>query len=242
MNLGDFRNSVSQEVGLDNTNGSTEQGIIDRYVNQGVMKLLRDTRCFVDVNDMVLVPGDGDYDLSTSVLEFLELDITPANGGIYPRPQRVGLAEILDRRRLAPLTSIGPMVYSWSGANLLSFYPTPTGADTATLYYVPRPATLGSSAGTADDPSQTAFGGIPSEFHDAIEYYAFFRAASYDDSPSSQQYFQLYGQRMREIRRQIERMGGSKQQRMKISSARRRGFPHSPGVDYGYTNGYWPGN
>jgi hypothetical protein len=166
-------------------------------------------------------------------MEMISLDLTPANGGIYPRPQRVSLEELLDRRRLMPLSSVPPQLYAFTGANLISFYPTPSGADTATLYYVPRPTAL---SNTADDPSNTAFGGIPPEYHDAIEYYAFWRASSYDDSADAMNYYKLYQGRYREIRREVQRTGGVQYPKMRLRSrlgrhAQNLGF--SPGVDYG---------
>ncbi len=232
MNLGTFRTRISSSVGLDNTNGSAEQALMDSYTNQAVVDLLRKTRCFVDVDNMVLTAGDGDYDISTNILELVAVDLTPANGGLYPRPRKVGLEEILDRRKLQPLQAgVPPQLFCMSGSNLISFYPVPSGADTATLYYVPRPASL---ANTADDPSSTAFGGIPAEYHDAIEYYAMWRASDYDDSMDSQTYYKLYQGRFREIRREVQRTGTTHVPRMKIHAAGRRharnlGF--MPGVD-----------
>ncbi len=234
MNLATFRTRISSSIGLDNTNGSAEQALMDSYTNQGVLDLLRKTRCFVDIDNMVLTANDGDYDISTNILELIEVDILPANGGLYPRPMKVGLAEILDRRKLQPLASgVPPQLFCMSGSNLMSFYPVPSGSDTATLYYIPRPTSM---SNTADDPSLTAFGGIPAEYHDAIEYYAMWRSADYDDSMDAQNYLKLYQSRFREIRREVQRTGTTHVPRMQIHRRYGRGsrnLGYMPGIDTG---------
>lgn len=240
MNLGDFRVSVSTEIGLDNSvtaaPWSAEQTLIDGYVNRGVVDLLRKTRCNIDIDPMILTAGDGDYNISQAVMEIVELDLLPASGGLYPRPQRVGLAEILNRRKLMPMAAVAPQIYSFSGSNLISFYPVPSGSDTAMLYYVPRPQPLVNLTDHPDDPN---YGGIPVEFHDAIEYYAQWRAASYDDSADAVNYYKMYQSRFREIRREVGRTGGQTMPRMRIHSRvgrHSKNFGFMPGIDaYGYS-------
>ncbi len=239
MTLQEFINSVSTQTGLDATSSTaatSEYQLMIGYINRGVVDLLRKTRCFVDVATMYLTAGTGDYTFDTSILEILSFDITPASRAVGIGLERVSLDEIIQDRRNS-VVSMCPYKYSVSGSNLISFYPTPAAADTATIYYIPRPTSL---SGTANDPSATAYGGIPEEYHDAIEYYAFYRAASYDDDDGgSQNWWKMYQGRFREIRREIQRMGGTKLPRMKVKAPYNRGgrsrFP--AGVDsYGLGN------
>lgn len=230
MNLSQFRTSISREIGLDNTAASTEQGYMDEWVNRGVLDVLRKTRCYVKPDQMVLQANNADYATSQSILEIVAFDLTPASGAVGSGLKRVGLDEIIERRRVAQVV-MAPYMFAFTGTNLISFFPTPSAADTATIYYVPRPSTM---SATGDDPSTSAFGNIPPEYHDAIELYAFNRAASYDDSAEAANYYQLYQRRVREIRREVQRMGGTKLPKMRVASRYGRGRRHfgfPPGVD-----------
>lgn len=233
-------NSVSTETGLDitsSTAGTAEINLITNWVNQGVVDLLKKTKCYVRADEMILTANQNDYTISSGVLEFVSIDLTPASGAIGAGLRRIGLDEIIERRRVAQVV-MAPYLYAFTGSDLLSFFPTPSGADTATIYYVPLPTSL---SGTADDPSNSALGGIPVMYHDAIEYYAMARAASYDDDDGgSANYWKMYQGRFREIRREIQRMGGTKLPMMKVKSRWGRGRRHGGyplGVDI--PTGYW---
>ncbi len=203
------------------------------WINKATVDLLRKTRCFVDVADMALTAGTSDYTFDQSILEIIAFDLTPADGSIGVGLDRVGLDEIIRSRRARSVSSV-PSKFAVTGSNLISFYPTPTRSDTCTIYYVPRPADLSL---TSDDPSTTAHGGIPEEYHDAIEYYAFYRAANYDDNANgAQMYWKMYQGRFREIRREVQRMGGTKVPRMSFRAPYQRGigrFAYPRGVDTG---------
>jgi hypothetical protein len=229
--------SVSTETGLDitaSTASTAEINLITNWVNKGIVDLLKKTRCYVRADQMILAANANDYTISTSILELISLDLTPASGAIGSGLKRVGLDEIIERRRVAQIV-MAPYMYAFTGSDLISFFPTPAAADTATIYYVPLPTAL---SNTADDPSTTGMGGIPTMYHDAIEYYAMARAASYDDDDGgSQQYWKMYQGRFREIRREIQRMGGTKLPLMKTRSRfgrGRRNFGLPPYIDTGW--------
>lgn len=122
--------------------------------------------------------GTGDYTLDTGILTIKGIQWSNS-GGSYSQPERVSPEEILRYRAFAnALTSATPAAaYAIAGANLLMVYPTPSTADTITIYYVPRPATL--SAGS-DTPSE-----VPTEFHTAVEQYALWKLAAMSDDSSS---------------------------------------------------------
>jgi hypothetical protein len=106
-----------------------------------------------------------------------------------------------------PATST-PDCYALEGATLLLIHPLPSEASTLAIYYVPQPTPL---SNPADDPSAGAFGGIPPEYHKAVEYYALIEAADYDDDSSSavgQLYQQRYTDRVRDFRKRQFYKGG----------------------------------
>jgi hypothetical protein len=62
---------------------------------------------------------------------------------------------------------------------------------TLTVYYVPRPTPMSSDS---HDPSNATYGGIPKEHHKALEFYALWQGADYDDDSTSQQGDRYFGQ------------------------------------------------
>jgi hypothetical protein len=59
--LANFRTQVSQKLGMDNTAGSTEQGLIDYWVNQAIVDILMETEVYVVEAQATLTAGQGDY-------------------------------------------------------------------------------------------------------------------------------------------------------------------------------------
>lgn len=199
--LADYRSEVSATIGLDNTASSEEQGLIDGWVNEGVLDILTRTSCKVLPSDVSLTAGENDYELDANILSIVGAFVT-TDGTDYWF-ERTTPAQIIDFRRNATSTSSPARWYAVAGANLLMVYPTPDSADTLTLYYVPAPAEL--ATGT-DEPSE-----IPAEWHRLVTLYALWRAADYDEDTSSAQgerYRQTYEQEMAKMRRAVSKKGG----------------------------------
>jgi hypothetical protein len=131
--------------------------------------------------------------------------------------ERVSVGEIRQLRRNSGTAATSPtLYYALAGHNLLMFYPSPAATDTFTIYYVPVPTALSASA---DDPSTASLGGIPKEYHKAIEYFACSEAADVNDDESStqgQKYFLLYQDQVKKIRRTLRRKGGSLMPRARV--------------------------
>lgn len=199
--------NVSNELGLDQTASGTEDVLLGRRLNQAVREVLRKTKCRVAVGNTTLTAGENDYELPADVLavnKIVNSDDDPLD--------RESVEEIYELRRASTaIGSVGyPYRYAVDGANLLMLYPTPNVTDTLTLYYVPKPTEM-SAAG--NDPSAIAYGGIPTEYHDLIEFWACYRMASYDDDQSSgigATYKQQFDMGVREARAEIRRRGGRK--------------------------------
>jgi hypothetical protein len=115
--------------------------------------------------------------LDSDILDIM--DVYSTSGSQDYRMERISVPELLEMRRGAS-TMVGPArYYATAGANLLMVYPTPTGADELTVYFVPRPVTL---AVGSDTPSE-----IPAEYHPAVEMYALWRLGSMRDDQTSSQ-------------------------------------------------------
>lgn len=219
--LAQFRTRISAKLGLDNS-ASGDQTLIDDWVNEGYEDVLLRTRCKVSSATMDLTAGTADYTLPTDILAAIDMDIATSTD-TFPLV-RTDAEDILRRRRASTSTDSPSRFYAVEGSNLLLVYPTPSAADTITIYYVPRPTAL---SATSDEPSD-----IPSEFHKAIEFYALAEGADYDDDASSAQgerYRILYEQKLFELRKSMRWKGG---RRLAPASVGRRRIPaHDPSAD-----------
>lgn len=204
--LASFRTTVSSIIGLDNTAGSAEQQLIDGFVNEAVIQVLRRTRLKITIATLDLTAGAKDYELPAAIMYITEI-IDERNQPL----ERVTISAINEWRRAGSPAVGGSTTYSYAlnGANMFMIYPTPTSStDTLTYYYVPRPIAL---AVTTDDPSTATLGGIPAEYHRAIELYALWRAADYADDASSQQgdrYQRDFTGEIAQIRRDLQHKAG----------------------------------
>lgn len=222
--LSSLRFAISTKIGLDSTAGSSELAMMDSWINEGIVDFLLKTKCYVAVGTMTLSAGAGDYRLPDPVLEITEISL----GGT--RLLRKSPHEIQEMRlanqSATPSTSI-PAYYALEGASLLLIHPLPQQASTLAIYYVPQPTPLSSPA---DDPSAGAFGGIPVEYHKAIEYYALIEAADYDDDSSStigQLYQQRYLDRVRDFRKRQFYKGGRRLSRAVVGRRQPQAAPDS---------------
>lgn len=224
--LATFRTNVASILGLDNsTNG--DQSLIDTYVNEGVLEVLKNTGCYVASSALSGV-STADYTLPTAALELRDLYLT--SSGTDYLLERASMDEILRMRRFTPSASGPTRYYALAGHNLLMFYPTPAATDSFTLYYVPYPTALSNSAHT---PSNSAYGGVPDENHNVIEFYALFRLADYDDDSTSQmgeRYYALYRQGVADMRRHLSKKGGYRLARARVNPRRSHRVPSDPSI------------
>jgi hypothetical protein len=89
----------------------------------------------------------------------------------------------------------------------MEVYPTAAAAVTLVVLYVPKPTEMT----TTNDPSTATYGGIPVEYHPALEEYAKWKMADYDDDSSSQNgllYQQEYMRLVRDAKRHMRERGG----------------------------------
>lgn len=235
--LSDFRTRVSAKTGLETTAGSTELALIDSWANEAVRDILIRTHCFIDRGTMTTTAGERDYDLPTSILAIVEF-LGPDTNAVDRPLLRLSPIEILRERAQSSTTNQAYVTkYAVQGSNQLLLYPTPASTMTLTIYYVPKPTEM---SGGSHDPSTATYGGIPSEWHKAIEYYMLWQAGDYDDDSSSGQgerYRLLYegsggeGGYIKKIRESIKRKGSRRGTRAVVNGRWRTYFPYHPSAD-----------
>ena len=218
--LAQFRTRISAKIGLDNTASSADQSLVDSWVNEGVIDVLRETQCNVATATLSVSSSSGDYTLDSSVL--MILDIYTSSSSTDSRMEHLSVPDLLELRRNGSSDSSPSSYYALAGGDLLLFYPAPAASDTFTIYYVPKPTALSVSS---DDPSTESLGGVRTEFHKAIELYALAEAADYDDDGSSaqgQRYRERYAEELAKTRRTLNRLGSYKQPPAVLPTQRRR--------------------
>ena len=229
--LAKFRTRIAMKTGIAaDTSGSDDQALADDWINDGIVDVLLETHCNVD--SQTVTPGaSADYALSASVLAII--DMYTSSSGTDDRVEQVSVPDLLEMRRQGSTASSSPVThYALAGADLILFYPTPAAADTFTMYYVPKPTAL---SGSADDPSSASLGGIRTEFHKAIEYYALAEAADYDDDTSSAQgarYREWYQAELSKVRRNLSRLGRYKPPPARLPTQRRPRRPRFSDQDW----------
>jgi len=170
-----LKNRVQSTLSLKST--GNELTLLEGYLNEAYEDILTRTRCRVDCGDLSTTAGSWKYRMDTDALAVLELWAEDSSALTLPF-ERTSFAHILDLRRSASPSDADVRYFTVEGADLLCLWPTPSGAQALGFLYVPRPATL-SAAG--DIPSY-----IPAQWHRALEMYACWRMADYDDDGSSQ--------------------------------------------------------
>jgi len=226
--LSQLRTAIAYELGLDNTASSADQTQVDRWANEAVERVLIDTRCRVAKSTAALTIDEDDYELATGIMLIHRL-IDADNRPLF----QVGPEEIYELRRASTTSQASvERKYAVDGANMLLLWPPPTTAETLTVYYVPRPTAM---SATTHDPSTSTYGGVPSEFHYAIELWACARGASADDDESSaqgQRYRDQYMEELRRIRRAQNLKGARRLPRATLAVDGRRRIPHDPSIDW----------
>ena len=209
-----LKSNVSKELGLDETASGDEDTLLGRRLNQAVREFLVDTRIYVTTTSLTVVAGDDPIDLQaggthvpSGDLSVLAIDqIIDSNSVPLERVSPGDMNELY--RASSTAGGSGLRRYALYGANLLRIWPKPGATEVFTFLYTPRPTEMSSGA---HDPSSVIYGGIPAEYHEALEFWALWRLASYDDDTSSAQgdrYLGQYQMMVSKARRGMRLKGG----------------------------------
>lgn len=175
MTRGDLITVVSAKLGLNKSSGHEERTLMQMWANEGVIEVLLATHCYTEIGDMALTAGVSEYRMDADLLAVTNDKIVSSSGaGTF---QVITLEEMIDRQAANTAMTGGTTVVAMEG-NLLVVFPTPSAGTTIRYFYVPRPTPM---TDDAHDPSVADYGGVPSEYHKAIEYYMLWQGAEYDN-------------------------------------------------------------
>lgn len=227
--LTNLRTRVYSRLGLDSTSSGTDETETTAYLNEAIIDILLQTGIYVTSASTALTAGTADYTLDSSILRIKEAYLT--SGGTQYGVTQATPSEILDLRRNSGSGS--PIRYYAVESNLLMVYPTPSAADTLTLYYTPVPTALSSAS---HDSSSTTYGGIPEAFSPAIVAYACWKLGDREDdrtSQNGQMYFTEYQQHwIPKIRKYRNIKGGTTLSPFVLNRSRRKFVSSNPSADY----------
>lgn len=226
-NLEKLRRVVGGKIGLDYQNPGDERDLIDEWCSQGVRDVMLRTHCYVATSVLSTTADEWQYDLAYAVMAIKYL----WRDGSTEKMIRVDSEQIVEMRESANQDVPGTVIqWAMLGGNQVLVWPTPTEEYQMNIIYVPRPTELSFDT---HDPQDPTYGGVPIEYHKAIEYFALAEAADYDDDAGTAQgdrYKALYEAEIRRVKTSLDGKSG----RMKwwsLSDKPRISVSSDPSVD-----------
>lgn len=174
-----------------------------------------------------LVAGTANYTLSSTILRIKEMYVTPVGGAQSQPLQLATLDYILTRRQASGGASANRGYvthYALLGVNDLEVYPTPSSADTVTIYYVGLPTALSANGDISilQEPYSSK----------VLEYGALAEAGDFKGDPATDQWRQLYEIWKQKYRAHLNRKRGAQPGQFNMFPT--GAFPpHDPSTDVG---------
>lgn len=206
MTLGDLIRHVSLTAGLDDTAGSDEYTLMVDWANEGVIEVLKKTRCYQIEGQSAMTSGEDHFTADASILLVLDWqfpDLTDYD--------RLSVDEVRDLRRLGSSRKAYAMEFRDFWMN-----PAATTGFTVSFTFVPYPTAMSSAS---HDPSNVLYGGVPAQYHTAIRYYMLWQSALYDEKKlplSPKDYRELFQDECKNVRVEGLRQGGRRVGRMRV--------------------------
>lgn len=224
-----LRRTVGGKTGMTYDASGTDQTLIDAWLNEGVREVLIRTHCYTAASFVTTTADEWQYDLSSNVMV---IKMIWRDGETAPMV-RVTPEEILELRRTSSATDDDVLRWAIVGTNMLMFWPTPSEAYDIQFVYVPRPTEMSSAE---HDPSNPIYGGIPTEYHKAIELFALANASDHEHEQGTDRGLRYLAQFDEYVKRSVlpgvNRKGGGSMPRARVG---RRVRP------IGSRNDTWPG-
>lgn len=225
-----MRTEVLATLGLNPGTGTQDYVQATNKLNEAVVDVVLNTRCYITASTMNTTAGEGDYTMDAAIMH-IEYVTNEISGGNTYRLELVRPQDILEMRLSASSDRSPSRYFAVQGSDMFMLYPTPSAADVIKVYYTPHPTAL---SNPSDDPSSQTLGGIPAEFHRAVVLYALSHLADQDDDQSSGQgvrYQQDYERMLVRIRKHVSFKGGTTLPGFRLKRPRRFYAPHDPSTD-----------
>lgn len=232
MNRGQLVFEVSRALGLDDTAGGDELTLMQRWVNRGIVDVLLRTGCYVDLADMTLAAGKTDYRIDASILTIKNIHITSATDASQVSPITQTDMQTVDEYLDSNPAAADPTMVAFYDT-LMRVAPIPSGNNVIRFYYVPKPTEIpadGTTGSDTLDPSTATYGGIPTEYHEAILYYMLWKGSEYDDKQaalSPDKYRSAYEGLLNDINKQMRHKSGRGLNPARVGYPSRSRFPSS---------------
>lgn len=203
----DLQNAVIGKLRLDAT--ADLQRVKD-WINQMYAHVIVDFEALQTSTTLTLAANTSTYTLPAAVARIKFITATPVGGSQGPPLDEATLEQILAYRQTGQATaSTGGSVtaYALLGLNQLEVYPTPTAADTLTIWHVYLPTAL---SGNTDVPV------LQEPWPKVIEYGALIEGADFIKDPNVNSYLELYDVWRRRFRAHVTRRGGGGPQQIPV--------------------------
>lgn len=219
--FGDITDQVIANVRLD---AEADLQRTKDWINQVYAEVCVDTESSQDFDTMTMTAGTKTYTLDNAIVRIKQMYVTPS-GQQGSRPLVPTSIEQILEWSAETVPSGESTHYALLGNDQIQFYPTPTGADTITLYYVKVPTEL---VAVDDVPSlQEPYA------TDCLVWGASFRAATFLKDPDAVLFKQLYDAALGKFRGHLRRKEGSMARQFRITRGNQV-IPSDPSVDRGW--------
>lgn len=174
---------------------------------------------------MTLTASQAVYTLDANLIRIKAMTVTPS-GSTQSRPlEPVSIEQLLEYTAgtgLAQPNTGGPNRYALFGVSDIQFYPTPSSADTVTVYYVKQPTALSANSDTSVLPEPYSAR--------CLIYGACAQAGEFVSAPQTQAFAQQFEMWKTRLRGHLRRKQGAYTTHFRIIGGRLTA-PHDPSTD-----------
>lgn len=218
--FGDLQTSVIAKLRLDST--ADLQKVKD-YLNRAYAETVIETEALQTTGTMTLTVDQDTYTLPSAAVRIKQMRVT--HGGNFTRPLApTSLEQILEWQSGSASGAVTGAVshYAVQGINEVVFWPTPSSADTVTVWYVMQPTALSGSSDVTVLPEPYATR--------CLENGAAYELALFAKDPDAQVYKAEFELAKRALRAHLQRMQGAMTRQFRITRGDRY-VPHDPSTD-----------